>query len=232
MATYLEQSLAKIKEFEGAVPWMYLDTVGKVTVGVGLMLTNEAAAYALPFLANGEPATVEAIGREFLRVSAMKKGLGSKSYCNPQGLRLSDETIDAKLRDTLQGFESYLRMHLHGYDALRDAAKLALLDMVYNLGPGRLFAEYSRLIAAVERGDWKTAAQASARRGPSAARNLWVKEQFLLAAARVDLKAEAESPGGSVLVGLISGLAATAAAAILFGELDRLARRIRQRGNR
>ena len=229
MATYLEQSLAKIKEFEGAIPWMYLDTVGKVTVGVGLMLTNEAAANALPFEVNGEPATAEVISSEFSRVSAMKKGLVAKSYSSKQGVTLSEETIDAKLRDTLEGFEGYLRSHLDGYDALPDAAKLALLDMVYNLGPGRLFAEYSHLIAAIERGDWKSAAQASMRRGPSAARNEWVKEQFLAAAARVDLKAEAESPSGSVLVGLICGLAAVVAAVILSGELDRLASRIRQR---
>jgi len=40
VATYLEQSLAKLKEFEGCVPWMYRDTVGKITVGVGLMLPD------------------------------------------------------------------------------------------------------------------------------------------------------------------------------------------------
>ena len=46
MATYLEQSLEKLKEFEGCVPWMYRDTVGKVTVGVGLMLPDVEAAQA------------------------------------------------------------------------------------------------------------------------------------------------------------------------------------------
>jgi len=47
--TYLEQSLEKLKEFEGSVPWMYRDTVGKVTVGVGFMLPNAEAAQALAF---------------------------------------------------------------------------------------------------------------------------------------------------------------------------------------
>ncbi len=232
MAGYLEQSVAKIREFEGSVPWMYLDTVGKVTVGIGMMLVNEAAASALPFAMSGRPATPDEINREFARVSAMKRGQVAKSYFSKGGLALSEETIEAKLRDALEGFEGYLRSHVHGYDALPDAAKLALLDMVYNLGPGRLFAEYPRLIAAVERGDWKTAAGASLRRGPSVVRNLWTKEQFLAAAAVVDLKAEAASAGSSVVWGLISGIAAAAAVAILSGELHRLAARIRSRGNR
>ena len=46
---------AKLKEFEGCVPWMYRDTVGKVTVGVGLMLPDINAAQALPFLAGASP---------------------------------------------------------------------------------------------------------------------------------------------------------------------------------
>ena len=227
MAGYLEQSLEKIKEFEGSIPWMYLDTVGRVTVGVGLMLASETAAHALPFSAAGQPATADQISREFARVSAMKVGRAAAFYSRQPGLQLSTETIDDKLRATLEGFEGYLRTHLPGYDQLPDPAKLALLDMIYNLGPGKLFAEYPRLLAAIERGDWKTAAAASLRRGPSAARNAWAKQQFLSAATVVEIKAVAEQAVGSVLLGLLSGLAAAAALAIMGGELDRLAARRR-----
>ena len=227
MAGYLEQSLEKIKEFEGSVPWMYLDTVGKVTVGVGLMLANEIAAHALPFAAETGPATRDEVAQEFSRVSAMKKGQLARFYFSKQGLHLTDEIIDGKLRETLEGFEGYLRSYLKGYDALPDSAKLALLDMIYNLGPGRLFAEYPRFIAAVERGDWRTAANTSQRRGPSAARNAWTKQQLLAAESIAVIKAEAEQAFGGVLLFMISGLAALAAAAILFGEIDRLAARIR-----
>ena len=225
MATYLEQSMEKIMEFEGVVPWMYLDTVGKVTVGVGLMLVNEIAAHALPFLSGDKAATTEEIAREFLRVSAMQKGKLAKFYATSRALRLPPEAIDEKLRSALLGFEGYLRSYLHGYDDFPDAAKLALLDMVYNLGPGHLFAEYPRLIAAVERGDWKSAAALSARRGPSATRNTWTRQQFLNAGELIELKAEAEELAvGRLLLGLFSGLAAAAALAILGGELDRFAR--------
>ena len=193
MVSYLEQSLAQIKEFEGVVPWMYLDTVGKVTVGVGLMLVSEVAAHALPFLSGERAATVEEIGRDFLRVSAMKKGQLASFYTASNGLRLPADVIDERLRGALIGFEGYLRSHMAGYDSFPDAAKLALLDMSYNLGPGRFFSEYGRLVQAVERGDWKGAAAASARRGPSAARNRWTRQQFL--AAGVDLRRCRSSSG-------------------------------------
>ena len=233
MAGYLEQSLEKIKEFEGSVPWMYLDTVGKVTVGVGLMLANETAAHALPFVAGAGAATPDQIARDFSRVSAMKKGQLARFYLSRQGLQLSEDTIDARLRETLEGFEGYLRSHIAGYDTLPDAAKLALLDMIYNLGPGRLFAEYPRLIAAIERADWRSAAVASQRRGPSPARNAWTRQQFLAAESIAEIKAVAEQEAvGGVLLALVSGLAAAAAAAILFGELDRFTARLRSRRTR
>ena len=234
MAGYLEQSLEKIKEFEGSIPWMYLDTAGKVTVGVGLLLANEAAAHALPFTAEGRAATPDEIGQEFTRVRAMKQGRAAGFYESVPSLQLSTETIDDRLRATLEGFEGYLRSHMPGYDLLPDPAKLGLLDMIYNLGPGRLFAEYPRLLAAVEQGDWKTAAAASLRRGPSAARNAWARQQFLSAATVAEamiaeIKAEAKQGMGGLLLGLLSGLAAAAAVAIMGGELDRLAGRARAR---
>ena len=104
MADYLEQAMAKIKEFEGSIPWMYLDTVGKVTVGIGLMLVNEIAAHGLPFTVGDRPAKLDEIGREFARVSAMKPGQLAKFYFLKQGLQLPDTVIETKLRDTMEGF--------------------------------------------------------------------------------------------------------------------------------
>ncbi len=191
MGSYLDEAIARLKEFEGSVPWMYLDTVGKVTVGVGSMLPDARAAALMPFLADERAATAEQIQKEFDRISALAKGKAAAFYKTAGGLRLPDEAIDAKLRDVLEGFEGYLKAHVGGYDLLPEAARLALLDMVYNLGPGKLFHEYPKLIAAIEKGDWTAAAAASLRRGPSAARNTWTRDQFLSAAKRIELKAEA-----------------------------------------
>jgi GH24 family phage-related lysozyme (muramidase) len=192
VATYLEQSLAKLKEFEGCVPWMYRDTVGKVTVGVGLMLPDAKAAQALPFVVGARAATPEEIAAEYARVDAMAMGRASAFYKTPTSLVLTQQTIDAKLTSVLAGFEADLRGQFPRYDALPDAIKMALLDMIYNLGPAGLFKGFPHLVAAIQTGSWQHAAEHCMRRGPSAARNDWTREQFLSAVVGT-IKAEAES---------------------------------------
>jgi GH24 family phage-related lysozyme (muramidase) len=191
VATYLEQSLTKLKEFEGCVPWMYRDTVGKVTVGVGLMLPNATSAQALPFMCGARSATAEEIALEYARVDAMPAARAAAFYKSPTSLELSQQTIDAKLTAVLQGFEADLRAQFPHYEGLPDGIKLALLDMIYNLGPAGLFKGFPHLVTAVQAGAWKQAAEHCTRRGPSAARNEWTREQFLSAVVGA-IKAEAE----------------------------------------
>lgn len=189
--TYLEQSLEKLKEFEGCVPWMYRDTVGKVTVGVGLMLPDAQAAQALPFLLNNRPATPEEIAAEYARVDAMTLGKAAAFYKIPASLELSQQTIDARLLSVLQAFEADLRAEFPRYDVFPDAIKMALLDMIYNLGPAGLFHGFPHLVDAVQSGNWSLAADHCTRRGPAPARNDWTKQQFLSVVGA--MKAEAET---------------------------------------
>jgi GH24 family phage-related lysozyme (muramidase) len=181
-----------LKEFEGCVPWMYRDTVGKVTVGVGLMLPDAKAAEALPFVVGARAATPEEIAAEYARVNAMAMGRASAFYKTPTSLGLTQQTIDAKLSSVLTGFEADLRSQFPNYDALPDGIKMALLDMIYNLGPAGLFKGFPHLVAAIQTGAWQQAAEHCMRRGPSAARNDWTREQFLSAVVGT-IKAEAES---------------------------------------
>jgi GH24 family phage-related lysozyme (muramidase) len=171
---------------------MYRDTVGKVTVGVGLMLPDAKAAVALPFVLGARAATPEEIAAEYARVEAMTMGRASAFYKTPTSLVLTQQTIDAKLRSVLAGFEADLRGQFPHYDTLPDGVKMALLDMIYNLGPAGLFKGFPHLAAAIQTGAWAQAAEHCIRRGPSAARNDWTMEQFLSAVVGT-IKAEAES---------------------------------------
>jgi GH24 family phage-related lysozyme (muramidase) len=192
MPTYLDQSIAQLKLFEGCVPWMYLDTVGKVTVGVGLMLPTAAAACALAFTTPEGSATPELIAADFNRVLALPRGKLSAFYRSPTSPELPQPIIDAELLSVLTSFEATLRTHLPHYDALPYPVKLALLDMAYNLGPGGLLTGYPHLIHDVETGAWAQAAAACLRRGPSPARNAWTQQQFLSAIVPA-IQAEAET---------------------------------------
>jgi len=192
MATYLDLSLAKLEEFEGSIPWMYRDTVGRVTVGVGLMLADSAAAQKLPFYLADTPATAAQIAAEYTRVDSLPMGRPALFYHRPAALTLPKTSIDSLLRTVLVNFEAELRTHIPTYDSLPDSVKLALLDMAYNLGPAGLLHGYPRLIEAVASGNFAAAAAASFRHGPGATRNQWTHRQFLASVASA-IKAQSES---------------------------------------
>lgn len=182
MATYLEQSLAKLKVFEGCVPWMYRDTAGNVTVGVGTMLPTPQAAAALPFQVAGAAAETSAIAAEFHRVAALPAGHLPAFYGQSGSPHLTMNGIDDLLRSVLVGFDTDLQQRLPHYDLLPDRAKLALLDMAYNLGVAGLLHGYPRLIAAVAARNWPAAAADCLRHGISSERNSWTRLEFLAAA--------------------------------------------------
>ena len=95
--TYLDECMAKIEEFEGRVPWLYLDSPGLVTVGVGNMLPNVMAAERLPFHLAGTPATTDQIKADYKRVAAMSPNHLPTFYLCSSSLRLNDYTIEALL---------------------------------------------------------------------------------------------------------------------------------------
>jgi GH24 family phage-related lysozyme (muramidase) len=121
----------------------------------------------------------------------MTLGRASSFYKVPTSLELTQQTIDARLSSVLAGFESDLRNEFRHYDMLPDGVKMALLDMIYNLGPGGLFKGFPHLVAAIQTGAWAQAAEHCMRRGPSAARNNWTRQQFLSAVVGT-IKAETE----------------------------------------
>lgn len=183
--SYLEDSLAKLKEFEGNVPWMYRDSVGLITVGVGKMLPSVEAALMLPFRvqSSGDLAGEPAVRKEWARVSALAPNKLPQSYFEYEALILAQPDIDALLLSTLKVFETQLRRDFPHYDAFPDSAKLGLLDMVYNLGDAKLEKTYPHFDTAVFDQNWAAAANLCHRNGPSEARNDWTKQQFLSAEA-------------------------------------------------
>jgi len=170
---------------------MYRDSVGKVTVGVGLMLPDAAAACALPFQAGVAAATAQQIEAEFARVTALPLGKLPSFYRAAGSLELPEPVMEAKLSAVLTGFETTLRAKLTGYDKLPDGVRMALLDMAYNLGPTGLLEGYPKMIHAVETGAWAEAAAECSRGGINAARNAWTRQQMMQAVVGT-IRAEAE----------------------------------------
>jgi GH24 family phage-related lysozyme (muramidase) len=187
--SYLQDSLAHLEIFEGVVPWMYLDTRGFVTVAVGELLATPASALALSFVdTNNQPSTPAAIQAEYSRVSALPPGKYPAAFYRSQvSPTLPHPAVDALLLRHLTLFDARLNQRLPGYSVFPDAAKLGLLDMIYNLGVTGLFSGFPTFISYVQNQNWEGAATQCLRNGPSPQRNDWTRQQFLAAAAAATL---------------------------------------------
>lgn len=183
---------ADLDRWETPVLWMYLDSEGLVTVGCGSMLPTAASASVLAFYhdktrRSATPAEIIAAwtllhtGAPTQKAAAAHGKFSYKHYEKLTDLRI---TLDAsnQLRDAHIG-EDYAQLqtiYYPGFDAFPDDAKLALFDMIYNLGPGRSKSRHHRanglrgyvqMNAAINRGDWATAAKTCLRHGIPMARN-------------------------------------------------------------
>jgi GH24 family phage-related lysozyme (muramidase) len=169
--------------FEGNVPFMYRDTEGWITVGVGQMIPDVNAAKKYSFLTPlGAKATVEEIETDYHRVRDITAGLTADKYRSPSSLVLSEDYIQSLLLNKLKECDLHLRRHYIRYDTYPEPVKLALLDMIYNLGMTKLFGQFPTFEKAVNAQDWKTAAEQSHRKhkGSSDNRNAWTRHQFLI----------------------------------------------------
>lgn len=183
---YLDDAVSNTETFEGRVNHMYLDPKGNVTVAVGLMLADLAAAQSLPFqkmgLGQDTPATAAEIAEDFNRVKSSSPGYAAAYYAKSGcGVFLEDADIDVQLRIFLTQLDESLRKHFARYDDWPHAAKLAYLDLGYNLGPGKLFREYPRMNAAAADAQWLQCAAECGRELGSPAferRNTWTRQQF------------------------------------------------------
>lgn len=185
--SYQEQSANQLRIFEATIPWMYLDTRGNVTAGVGFMLPSSADALRLPWVdVKGNPASAFDVTEEFLRVQRMPAGRPVHYYYLDTSPKLSLVEISFLLDATVATCEGELAKTFDKYAQFPVPAKLALIDMDYNLGHAKLITSFAPTFCpAVARMDWVTAAAHCHRIGPAEVRNDWTKQQFLDAATEV-----------------------------------------------
>lgn len=177
------QVRALLKAGEGSIPWMYLDTVGKVTVGVGNMLPDVAAAQALAFVdANGAAASAVRIAGDYRAVASLPAGKVARVYRHVTTVRLTESGIDDLLDARITEFETGLRRLFPDFDAFPDPARMGVLDMAFNLGLHGLETKFPSFCRNVRNRDWQGCAQQCHRRGISDARNQEVEHLFTVAA--------------------------------------------------
>ena len=191
--------LPKLKEFEGVFSYMYEDTTGNVTVGVGNMLPNAAAAQKIAFVKRPDPAakppvlagpaTADDIKADFDNVNKQPSGKLASYYKQFTKLDLPDEVIDTLLTARVSEFTTTLLATFPDFNTYPEEACAAIFDMAFNLGIGKLTSQFPSFCTAVKAKDWVTAAAQCHRLGIQDSRNTWTKAQL----EKVDADAKASA---------------------------------------
>jgi GH24 family phage-related lysozyme (muramidase) len=152
------------QQFEGAIPFMYLDVKGLVTTGIGNLIDPIGAALDLPWRnkktkAAASRAEIETEwkmvkGRTDLEHTLARKG---GTWDKITTLELSDESIATLVDGKLSSNEATLKKYFPDFDKWPADAQLGVLSMAWALGPA-FPATWPKFKAAALAQDWNKAA--------------------------------------------------------------------------
>ena len=191
------QVVKNTEKFEGRVPHLYLDTVGKVTVGIGHLIPNKSTLVKVPMYKKGKSnslvlATLIEKNAEYDAIIKQPRGKLASYYKPYSNLVMKDHDIVTQKEKHISSFYSELARYYNAkngfathFDAMPSEVQQALLDMVFNLGITRLKNQYVNMNTHIKNEKWGDAALQSNRLGIQAARNIHVKRLFLAAQAKV-----------------------------------------------
>ncbi len=175
-----------LRENEGEVPHLYLDSKGFVTAGVGHKFATCAAAAAVDGWVDRitrQPATLAQIQADWTGVNRAKPALAAARYAAWTKLDLAHDAIEQLLDRDIAEKETHLRLAFPGYDSYPALAQDALLDMAFNLGVNGLIMKFPHFRTAALQSDWSTCAAQCERSAPvSPERNALTRSLFEQAA--------------------------------------------------
>jgi len=187
---------SKIIKFENKINHFYLDSVGKVTVGVGHMIPNKQSVssitmYRIVNKLPGAMATLLEKQKEFDNISKQKRNYKAEWYAKHTTLMMKDTDITAQLNKHIDSFYKELSItytkakgYPDDFDKLDKDVQAALFDMIFNLGATKLTKVFSKFDNAIKAGNWKLAAAESNRPQIDPRRNDYVKKKFISAASK------------------------------------------------
>ena len=186
---------------EGVRDYFYRDSVGQVTIGVGHLVRTETDATRLHLARRDDhrPATIaeivaafNAVKNEPFKHTGVKDHKthvwGSSHYLGLKGagnIFMPPREVDRLLDRHIAEFYRNLQLSFsakHGYkrdfDAFPENVRLALFDMIFNLGPTKFPWHWPALVKALKAENWHEAARQSRRPQLSADRNKYVHDLF------------------------------------------------------
>ena len=140
------------KPLEGGVlSYMYADSLGNVTTGVGNKIDDGTAAPALALawtLPDGSAATPAEISSEWQLVKSSYPKIQSYACKAITQLRLSAASLSSLYLNTLTGMDAALTARYPGYAAWPADAQLAVLSMAWAMGAAFAFPKFDAAVNA------------------------------------------------------------------------------------
>lgn len=166
---------------EGVCTWLYCDSRGYVTTGIGNLVATSDVCEAMPWMhLSGEPVGQDEPNRAYhLVLSAFDASKSAQFYAGLTSIRLTEAYVTDLVGRRLHGefIPGVVRL-CPRFESFPLPARRALIDMAYNLGVGGL-GRFRRLIGACSAGDWATAAAECHRATCRESRNLWTSQMFI-----------------------------------------------------
>lgn len=198
MATHQEKTTlrSKLEKYEGKVSHMYLDSKGYVTVGIGHLLSTIVDAQKLDFKnASNKLASKSEIKSDFEAVKKQPANRLASTYKKHTKLTLSAIEINKLTDKHIDSFEKELKRIYADFNTFPTEVRLALFDLIFNLGMTKLKNKWPIFNSAIKAKDWQKAADNSNRKSPiSAARNKYIKDLLEKSAKSVKKTAKVVKP--------------------------------------
>ncbi|EPF7652954.1 hypothetical protein ACXLRA_003135 [Vibrio vulnificus] len=191
LAESVKQEVSKkIEQYEGRSNHLYLDTKGKVTVGVGHLISsrNAIATVRLYKTKNNLPSQIATMiekQEEYDNITKLPYGMryGASSFKSHTTLVMKEIDINSQRDNHISSFYSELSSiykksngYTDDFDNFHKNIQLALFDMIFNLGATKLVNVFKKFNSALKDGDWQKAAAESNRPDVNSARNQYVKQ--------------------------------------------------------
>jgi len=185
--TTLQENFEK---YEGYLAHLYLDTKGKVTVGVGHLIANRNAMSGVTLYKTQnkkitQAATLQEKLSEYDAIAKLPWGkkYAAKSFEKHTTLIMKETDIDILLKHHIDSFYKELKTiykkdngYFDDFDNFDSKVQLALFDMIFNLGATKLVKSFPTFNSHIKTGDFEKASKECHRLGISDTRNNYVED--------------------------------------------------------
>ena len=174
------------KDFEDNTDFFYLDSKGKVTIGVGVMFNKveDVLALRLKFTNrfNFKTATDEEVKEEYKKIKLIGKGKHAHYYQKDATLKADSIRLNIEFKKRLKEATKFAQRYFENdnesdndakykqFNKLPEDVQFALIDMSFNLGY-RGLSKFTTLKTMLRQGKWAEAAEQSHRNGIQPIRN-------------------------------------------------------------